>query len=129
MRAPPGRTTPARGRMRLLAGQGEVSPDLLRSLPVSSWISTATLASASACLRLWWAQNSSSPSPGSSTRTYAGAPQRSHKSRALSGLVGAIAPVIGRLLASQDGCQAKPGAGDAPTPAAPGLGPRRPVRR
>ncbi len=42
----------------------------------------------------------SSPEPGSSTRTYAGAPHRSHKSRAVSGLVGAIAPVISRLLAS-----------------------------
>ena len=60
---------------------------------VSSWMSTATLASASACTRPWCAQNSSSPPLASSTRTYAWAPQRSQMSRAVSGLVGAMAPV------------------------------------
>src|SRR6516225_11006654 len=37
------------------------------SRSVSSWISTATRARASACCRLWCAQNSSSPDPGSTT--------------------------------------------------------------
>jgi len=45
---------------------------------VSSWMSTATLASACACSLPWWAQKSSSPEFGSRTRTYAWAPQRSH---------------------------------------------------
>jgi hypothetical protein len=60
---------------------------------VSSWMSTATSASALAWTRPWCAQNSSSPELASSTRTYAWAPQRSQTSRAVSGLVGAIAPV------------------------------------
>ena len=67
---------------------------------VSSWMSTATLVSASACMRPWCAQNSSSPPLVSSTRTYAWAPQRSQTSRAVSGLVGAIAPVNVACLAS-----------------------------
>ncbi len=41
-----------RGRLTSLGGQEAVSPGLLASLPVSSWISTAILARASACLRL-----------------------------------------------------------------------------
>src|ERR1700691_5320869 len=56
-------------------------------------MSTATFASACACSRPWWAQKSSSPESGSRTRTYACAPQRSHRSSAFSGLVGAVAPV------------------------------------
>lgn len=64
------------------------------SFSVSSWISTATLASASACCRLWWAQNNSSPESGSTTRTYAWAPHRSHRSVAFNGLLGARAPVM-----------------------------------
>ena len=67
---------------------------------LSSWISTATLASASACIRPWCAQNSSSPPLARSTRTYAWAPQRSQASSAVSGLVGAIAPVNVAFLAS-----------------------------
>jgi hypothetical protein len=59
----------------------------------SSWMSTATFASAAACSRPWCAQKSSSPEFGSRTRTYAWAPQRSHRSRAVSGFVGARAPV------------------------------------
>ena len=60
---------------------------------LSSCMSTATLASALACSRPWCAQKSSSPELASSTRTYAWAPQRSQTSSAVSGLVGAIAPV------------------------------------
>jgi hypothetical protein len=60
---------------------------------VSSWMSTATLASAWACTRPWCAQKSSSPELASSTRTYAWAPQRSQTSKPVRGLVGAIAPV------------------------------------
>ena len=60
---------------------------------LSSCMSTATLASALACCRPWCAQKSSSPELASSTRTYAWAPQRSQTSNAVSGLVGAIAPV------------------------------------
>jgi hypothetical protein len=60
---------------------------------LSSCMSTATLASALACWRPWCAQKSSSPELASSTRTYAWAPQRSQTSSAVSGLVGAIAPV------------------------------------
>ncbi len=60
---------------------------------LSSCISTATLASALACSRPWCAQKSSSPELASSTRTYAWAPHRSQTSSAVSGLVGAIAPV------------------------------------
>jgi hypothetical protein len=60
---------------------------------VSSWMSTATLASAWACTRPWCAQKRSSPELASSTRTYAWAPQRSQTSRAVRGLVGAMAPV------------------------------------
>ena len=60
---------------------------------LSSCMSTATLASASACWRPWCAQKSSSPELASSTRTYAWAPQRSQTSSAVSGLVGASAPV------------------------------------
>lgn len=60
---------------------------------LSSCMSTATLASASACWRPWCAQKSSSPELASSTRTYAWAPQRSQTSSAVSGFVGAIAPV------------------------------------
>src|ERR1700742_3480612 len=56
-------------------------------------MSTATLASAAACCRPWCAQKSSSPELASSTRTYAWAPHLSHTSSAVSGLVGAIAPV------------------------------------
>jgi hypothetical protein len=67
---------------------------------LSSWMSTATLASASACTRPWCAQNSSSPPFASSTRTYAWALHRSQTSRAVSGLVGAIAPVNVACLAS-----------------------------
>src|SRR6185437_15239453 len=48
----------------------------------------------SACWRLWCAQNSSSPDPGSRTRTYAVAPHRSHRSLAVSGFVGASAPLM-----------------------------------
>lgn len=59
----------------------------------SSWMSTATFASAAACSLPWCAQKSSSPEFGSRTRTYAWAPQRSQRSRAFSGFVGAIAPV------------------------------------
>ena len=59
---------------------------------LSSWMSTATLASAWACSRPWCAQKSSSPALASSTRTYAWAPHRSQTSSAVSGLVGAIAP-------------------------------------
>ncbi len=66
---------------------------------VSSWISTATLASASACWRPWWAQKRSSRAFGSMTRTYAWAPQRSHRSVAFIGLVGARAPVNVAFLA------------------------------
>jgi hypothetical protein len=60
---------------------------------LSSCMSTATSASALACWRPWCAQKSSSPELASSTRTYAWAPQRSQTSKAVSGLVGAIAPV------------------------------------
>jgi hypothetical protein len=60
---------------------------------LSSCMSTATFASAFACWRPWCAQKSSSPELASSTRTYAWAPQRSQTSSAVSGLVGAIAPV------------------------------------
>ena len=60
---------------------------------LSSCMSTATSASALACWRPWCAQKSSSPELASSTRTYAWAPQRSQMSKAVSGLVGAIAPV------------------------------------
>ena len=60
---------------------------------LSSCISIATLASAAACSRPWCAQKSSSPELASSTRTSACAPQRSQMSNAVSGLVGAIAPV------------------------------------
>ena len=60
---------------------------------LSSCMSTATLASALACSRPWCAQKSSSPELASSTRTYAWAPQRSQTSSAVSGLVGASAPV------------------------------------
>jgi len=60
---------------------------------LSSCMSTATLASAWACWRPWCAQKSSSPELASSTRTYAWAPQRSQTSSAVSGLVGASAPV------------------------------------
>jgi hypothetical protein len=56
-------------------------------------MSTATLASAWACTRPWCAQKRSSPELASSTRTYAWAPHRSQMSSAVSGLVGAIAPV------------------------------------
>src|SRR5260370_39904539 len=56
-------------------------------------MSTAILASAWACTRPWRAQKSSSPELASSTRTYAWAPQRSQTSRAVSGLVGAMAPL------------------------------------
>ena len=56
-------------------------------------MSTATLASAAACCRPWCAQKSSSPELASSTRTYAWAPHRSQTSSAVSGFVGAIAPV------------------------------------
>lgn len=73
------------------------SPQLVSGLAVSrcdsSWMSTATFASAAACSRPWCAQKSSSPEFGSRTRTYAWAPQRSHRSRAVSGFVGARAPV------------------------------------
>jgi hypothetical protein len=67
---------------------------------VSSCMSTATLASAFACSRPWCAQKSSSPEFASSTRTYAWAPQRSQTSNAVSGLVGAMAPVNVAFLAS-----------------------------
>ena len=60
---------------------------------LSSCMSTATSASALACWRPWCAQKSSSPELASSTRTYAWAPQRSQTSSAVSGFVGAIAPV------------------------------------
>jgi len=60
---------------------------------LSSCMSTATFASAFACWRPWCAQKSSSPELASSTRTYAWAPQRSQTSSAVSGFVGAIAPV------------------------------------
>jgi hypothetical protein len=63
-------------------------------------MSIATLASAWACTRPWCAQNRSSPELASSTRTYAWAPQRSQTSRAVSGLVGAMAPVNVASLAS-----------------------------
>lgn len=63
-------------------------------------MSTATLASASACWRAWCAQKRSSPEFASSTRTYAWAPHRSQTSSAVSGLVGAIAPVNVAFLAS-----------------------------
>jgi hypothetical protein len=69
------------------------------SLPVSSWISAATLASASAYSRLWCAQKSSSLELGSRTRTYACAPQRSHTSKAVSGFAGARVPVNVAFLA------------------------------
>jgi hypothetical protein len=63
-------------------------------------MSTATLASASAWTRPWCAQKRSSPELASSTRTYAWAPQRSQTSSAVSGLVGAIAPVNVAFFAS-----------------------------
>src|SRR6201986_96200 len=53
----------------------------------------ATFFSAGRCSLLWWAQKRSSPELGSRTRTYACAPHRSHRSSAVSGFVGAIAPV------------------------------------
>src|SRR5487761_441788 len=56
-------------------------------------MSMATFFSAGRCSLLWWAQKSNSPELGSRTRTYACAPHRSHRSSAVSGLVGAIAPV------------------------------------
>src|SRR5690625_3684469 len=64
--------------------QRAVSPSVRRW--VSSWMAVATPSSASACLRAWWAQKSSSPT-GSATRTYAWAPQRSQRSCAVSGAV------------------------------------------
>ena len=84
---------------------------------LSSWMSTATLASASACLRPWCAQKSSSPPLASRTRTYAWAPQRSQTSKAVSGLVGAIAPVtvaslaLTRVLRLTAQCNTYPGPG------------------
>ena len=72
---------------------GQLVSGLAISFCDSSWMSTATFASAAACSRPWCAQKSSSPEFGSRTRTYAWAPQRSHRSRAVSGFVGARAPV------------------------------------
>src|SRR5487761_86286 len=56
-------------------------------------MSIATFFSAGRCSLLWRAQKSNSPELGGMTRTYACAPLRSHRSSAVSGLVGAIAPV------------------------------------
>src|SRR6202034_798141 len=56
-------------------------------------MSTATFFSSGKCSLLWCAQKSNSPELGSRTRTYACAPHRSHRSSAVSGFVGAIAPV------------------------------------
>src|SRR5579875_3876913 len=91
------------------------------SLPVSSWISAATLASASAYSRLWCAQKSSSLELGSRTRTYACAPQRSHTSRAVSGFAGARVPVNVAFLAVPHSQFTPPGlTRRPPPPAAPG---------
>ncbi len=62
------------------------------SLSVSSWYSAATARSFESWDLAWCRQNSSSPPPGSTTRTYACAPHRSHRSRLVSvGLV--VVPV------------------------------------
>ncbi len=62
------------------------------SLSVSSWYSAATARSLESWDLAWCRQNSSSPPPGSTTRTYACAPHRSHRSRLVSvGLV--VVPV------------------------------------
>ena len=99
----PGTGRPPDRRLACVAAGQRVaaapSPGLLVSLAVSSWISTATFASAGACWRLWCAQKSNSAEPGRITRTYAGAPHRSHRSLAFSGFVGAIAPVMSASLA------------------------------
>jgi len=64
----------------------------------------ATFLSAGRCSLLWCAQKSNSPELGSRTRTYACAPHRSHRSRAVSGLVGAIAPVTSPSSSRASGC-------------------------
>src|SRR6185437_11173338 len=63
-----------------------------------------TFFSAGRCSLLWWAQKSSSPELGSRTRTYACAPHRSHRSSAVSGFVGAIAPVTSPSSSHASGC-------------------------
>src|ERR1700757_530297 len=67
-------------------------------------MSVATFLSAGRWCLLWCAQKSSSPELGSRTRTYACAPHRSHRSRAVSGLVGAIAPVTSPSSSRASGC-------------------------
>src|ERR1700745_3526614 len=67
-------------------------------------MSIATFFSAGRCSLLWWAQKSSSPELGSRTRTYACAPHRSHRSSAVSGFVGAIAPVTSPSSSHASGC-------------------------
>ena len=64
------------------------------SRSLSSSIRAAIGRTASRCLRAWWLQKRSSPPPCRTTRTYAVAPQRSHRSAAVNETGGASVGVI-----------------------------------